>query len=86
MNDDLSWGLFYYSGAASAAGQAYTGAIIVTPDGHWPAPSEHERLSSALNKCGIKEWEMYKVNNASCEGPPLGIPENAGMQLTSLHV
>ena len=86
MTDDLSWGLFYYSGAASAAGQSYTGAIIVTPDGQWPGKCEHERLSEALEKCGIKEWEMYKVNNASCEGPPLGIPENAGKQLTLLNV
>jgi hypothetical protein len=26
VTDDLSWGLFYYSGAAEAAGQSYTGA------------------------------------------------------------
>lgn len=35
--DDLSWALFYYAGAASAAGQVYTGAILATPDGAWPA-------------------------------------------------
>ena len=35
--DDLSWALLYYAGAASKAGQAYSGAVFVTPDGRWPA-------------------------------------------------
>ena len=29
--------LFYYAGAASAAGQSYNGAVLVTADGTWPA-------------------------------------------------
>ncbi|KAI5054889.1 hypothetical protein GOP47_0030034 [Adiantum capillus-veneris] len=82
--DDLSWGLFFYSGAAAAAGQSYTGAVLVTPDGKWPAKSEENRLRMALEECGIKDWELYSVNNASCEGPPLGLPEDAPEQVTSL--
>ncbi|MCO5583083.1 hypothetical protein L7F22_036990 [Adiantum nelumboides] len=82
--DDLSWGLFFYSGAAAAAGQSYTGAVLVTPDGRWPAKSEEKRVQMALDQCGIKDWELYSVNNASCEGPPLGLPEDAPEQVTSL--
>ena len=26
--DDLSWALFFYSGAASVVGQSYTGAVL----------------------------------------------------------
>lgn len=29
--EDLSWAVFYYAGAASAAGQAYSGAVFCTP-------------------------------------------------------
>ena len=46
--DDLSWALFAYSGAASAAGQVYTGAVLCTPDGRWPAPAAEERIAAAL--------------------------------------
>jgi hypothetical protein len=46
--DDLSWALFAYSGAASAAGQSYTGAVLCTPDGRWPAASQEERIDAAL--------------------------------------
>eukprot|EP01041_Mallomonas_annulata_P003646 gene3646-7273_t len=31
--EDLSWAVFYYTGAASAAGTSYTGALVVSPDG-----------------------------------------------------
>lgn len=79
VKDDLSWGLFYYSGAAAAAGQSYTGAILVTQDGSWPPESEAIRLNSALDKCGIKVWELYRVNNAGCSNPPLSIPEGSSL-------
>jgi len=75
--DDLSWGLFHYSGAAAAAGQSYTGAVLVSPDGMYPPDMEGERLDSALDKCGIKIWELYNVNNSSCTNAPLGIPEGS---------
>eukprot|EP00250_Pteridium_aquilinum_P012828 c20969_g1_i2 orf=326-1624(-) len=84
VTDDLSWALFFYSGAAAAAGQSYTGAVLVTPDGQWPSKSEHNRLIMALEQCGIKDWELYTVNNTSCEHPPLGLPEDACAQVTSL--
>lgn len=81
VTDDLSWGLFYYGGAAQAAGQSYRGAVLVTPDGSWPSKNEAQRLNSALERCGIKDWELFGVDNTCCTNPPLGIPEGS-----SLHV
>ncbi|XP_051126657.1 uncharacterized protein LOC127248387 [Andrographis paniculata] len=76
--DDLSWGLFHYHGAARVAGQAYTGAVVVTPDGLYPdAASRGTRLESALDRCGIEEWELFMVDNCSCKDPPLGLPEGS---------
>lgn len=53
-SDDLSWALFFYAGAASAAGQAYTGAVLVTPDGNWPDSSHSVRtwLHAVLRSSG----------------------------------
>lgn len=79
VSDDFSWGLFHYSGAARAAGQSYTGAVLVSPDGAYPNEKERERMVSALDKCGIKEWELFTVDNCSCQGPPLGIPEGSSL-------
>ncbi|GAB2279316.1 hypothetical protein Dimus_013959 [Dionaea muscipula] len=75
--DDLSWGLFHYNGAARVAGQSYTGAVLVSPDGQYPNEIESPRLASALNKCGIKDWELFAVDNCSCQDPPLSIPEGS---------
>ncbi|KAF3440481.1 hypothetical protein FNV43_RR18765 [Rhamnella rubrinervis] len=77
--DDLSWGLFHYSGAARVAGQSYTGAVLVSPDGAYPNEVQKTRLVSALDSCGIKEWELYEVDNGSCLDPPLGIPEGSSL-------
>ncbi|XP_060184531.1 violaxanthin de-epoxidase, chloroplastic [Lycium barbarum] len=79
VTDDLSWGLFHYHGAARVAGQSYTGAVLVSPDGQYPAEREKERLVSALDKCGIKEWELFDVDNCSCENAPLGLPEGSSL-------
>ncbi|KAG8055632.1 hypothetical protein GUJ93_ZPchr0001g31735 [Zizania palustris] len=76
VSDDFSWGLFHYHGAAQAAGLAYTGAVLVTPDGSSP-DVDNPRLASALDKCGIKKWELYMVDNCSCMGAPLGTPKDA---------
>ncbi|KAL2651149.1 hypothetical protein R1flu_019277 [Riccia fluitans] len=81
--DDLSWGLFYYSGAAAAAGQSYTGAVLVTPDGAWPDNSQAEVLNAAFEACGIKLWELYRVVNSPSsehESAPLGLPEDAKLR------
>ncbi|KAL3818837.1 hypothetical protein ACJIZ3_004742 [Penstemon smallii] len=75
--DDLKWGLFHYHGAARVAGQSYTGAVLVSPDGMYPDESQRRRLSLALEKCGIKEWELFNVDNCSCLNPPLGLPEGS---------
>ncbi|KAK9829000.1 hypothetical protein WJX72_003323 [[Myrmecia] bisecta] len=83
--DDLSWALFYYGGAASVVGQTYRGAVLVTTDGRWPAEDQEVRIGAALDRCGIKMWELYRVDNTGCEGAPLGIPEDA-RPATSIRV
>jgi hypothetical protein len=77
--EDLSWGVFYYAGAASAAGTNYRGALIVSPDGKWPIMTKevYERIELALARGGIKMWEMFEVSNSNCNNcaagpPPLG--------------
>ncbi|CAI5928712.1 unnamed protein product, partial [Closterium sp. NIES-64] len=77
VTDDFQWALFYYSGAARAAGQSYTGAVLVSKDGEWPGPEHAVRLKAALDRCGIKEWELYRVDNSCCENAPLGLPDDA---------
>ncbi|KAJ6774934.1 VIOLAXANTHIN DE-EPOXIDASE CHLOROPLASTIC-RELATED [Salix purpurea] len=79
VSDDFSWGLFHYNGAARVAGQAYTGAVLASPDGAYPDEKESKRLASALEKCGIKEWELFTVDNCSCQDPPLGLPEGSSL-------
>ena len=77
--DDLSWGLFHYRGAAAAAGQSYAGAVLVSPDGMYPPEMGGSRLASALEKCHIKNWELYEVSNddCCCADAPLEIPEGS---------
>lgn len=77
VSDDLSWGLFHYHGAARMAGQSYTGAVLVSRDGKYPDKSYSLRLDQALDRCGIKEWELYDVDNGCCKDPPLGLPEGS---------
>ncbi|KAK9839677.1 hypothetical protein WJX81_005418 [Elliptochloris bilobata] len=76
--EDLSWALFAYSGAAAAAGQSYTGAVLCTRDGRWPAAAAEPRVNAALRLAGIEPWELFKVDNSGCldaqPSPPLGIP------------
>ncbi|KAG8497268.1 hypothetical protein CXB51_008551 [Gossypium anomalum] len=66
VSEDFSWGLFHYHGAARVAGQSYSGAVLVSPDGTYPKHTQSNRLSSTLEKCGIKEWELYTVDNCAC--------------------
>jgi hypothetical protein len=81
--DDLSWAVFYYTGAAAAAGTSYSGALLVTKDGSWPVmstDSESEggktalRIERAMASGGIKMWELYEVPNGCCEGTEPGGP------------
>lgn len=72
--DDLSWVLFYYSGAAAAAGQSYTGAILASPTGEWPSAEPCKaRILAALDRAGIKEWELFNVHHDGSDGAPLEI-------------
>ncbi|KAI7748305.1 hypothetical protein M8C21_012112 [Ambrosia artemisiifolia] len=80
--EDFSWALFHYSGAARVAGQSYTGAVLVSQDGEYPNEMEKDRLVSALDRCGIKEWELFDVDNCSCKDAPLGLPEGSRLHMT----
>ncbi|GKA99498.1 violaxanthin de-epoxidase, chloroplastic [Tanacetum coccineum] len=82
VSEDFSWGLFHYSGAARVAGQSYTGAVLVSPNGEYPNETEKQRLVSALDRCCIKEWELFDVDNCECSGPPLGLPEGSRLHTT----
>ncbi|KAJ0601699.1 putative violaxanthin de-epoxidase [Helianthus annuus] len=82
VSEDFSWGLFHYSGAARVAGQSYTGAVLVSRDGEYPNEMQKDRLYSALDRCCIKEWELFEVDNCSCEGAPLGLPEGSRLHMT----
>ncbi|CAM9244824.1 unnamed protein product [Phaeothamnion confervicola] len=72
--EDLSWGVFYYAGAAAAAGQAYAGALLVTPDGSWPSDDRMPAVRAAFARCDIRMWELSEVDNSDSAGAPLGLP------------
>lgn len=74
--EGFAWAVFYYSGAASAAGITYRGALICTPSGRVPEdPEATRRIDAALASCGIRPWEMYTVDNAQCDEAPLSVPD-----------
>jgi len=52
-------GLFHYNGAA---GQSYTGAILVSPHGAFPNERERTKIVAAPEKCEFKEWEHFFVH------------------------
>lgn len=71
--------MFHYHGAVQSAGMSYTGAVLVSPDGMYPPEMGGQRLVAALEKCSIKDWELYTVDNCSCNNRPLGIPEGSNL-------
>lgn len=82
-SEDLNWTLFYYSGAASAAGIAYNGAVLGTPDGLWPSDqADIDRIERGLDSCGIKMWELCDIDNSQCDGAPLAVIENSASKET----
>ncbi|KAL4427643.1 hypothetical protein ABPG75_001732 [Micractinium tetrahymenae] len=71
-DEGLDWCVFYYSGAASRAGLSYSGAILASRDGQWPASQEARlRIDAALEAAGIKPWELSTVDNFACADAPL---------------
>lgn len=77
-DDGLTFGVFFYQGAAKAAGLSYTGCVVCTRTGEWPSdPKVLDRIERALKPAGIEMWELYKVDNSCslCENAPLGVRE-----------
>jgi len=70
--EDLAYCLFYYSGAASAAGLSYAGAVLATRDGLWPG-AYTERIHAALRQTGIEPWELSMPDNSRCADAPLKV-------------
>jgi len=62
-DDDLSWCVLHYSGAARRAGQSYVGALLCTPDGKWPEKCREgeglERIRKAFQSCDLELWELF---------------------------
>ena len=54
-----------------AAGLSYSGAILATPDGQMPAAHLTPRVHAALDRAGLKPWELSRVDNSQCAGVPL---------------
>ena len=71
-SDDMTAAVFYYRGAAAAAGQSYSGAVLVSKDGNFPSSETiMDHVIDALRRCGIELWEMKAVTNSNCEDAPL---------------
>ena len=75
VDEDLKWILFYYTGAAAAAGQSYAGAILASHDGNWPSNTETyiDRIYASLDRAGIKPWELFEVRHFGSDGAPFHI-------------
>jgi len=67
--DDMTWAVFYYSGCAAAAGTSYSGSLLVTKDGNWPANTDNKftKIYNAFNTFDIKPWELFEVSNNDCD-------------------
>lgn len=75
-DEQMKWVVFYYSGAATAAGITYRGALICTQTGNLPEdPAAMKPINAALTRCGIEPWEMFGVDNACCSDAPLSVPD-----------
>lgn len=73
-DENLEWCIFYYSGAASAAGITYSGAVLGSYTGDWPVGNEaRSRIVAVLAKAGIKEWELSNVEWNDYENAPLSV-------------
>ena len=59
----MAWALFYYAGAAAAAGQTYVGAILATADGQWPAAVRGS--FSAMRLAALDMWNPDVLPAAS---------------------
>lgn len=84
--EDLDWAVFYYSGAASAAGITYRGALLCSPTGAVPTGRDIEQqVNAALEACGIRPWEMFTVDHSCCAEAPLSVPESGDTKLRAIE-
>jgi hypothetical protein len=61
--------VFYYAGAARAAGASYRGSILASRSGEWPDEAARPRIAAALAAAGIRMWELSNVTNTRAPAP-----------------
>lgn len=66
--DDLSWCVLHYTGAAARAGSAYTGALLCSRDGSWPAQLDPTAPTSggSIGEVGVRGYARAEAAFASC--------------------
>lgn len=78
-DDDMSWIVLFYVGAARRAGIFYRGCLVLTPDGEMPTnPNALVDISAAVGRAGMKMWELERCHNPPQDvdnPPPLIAPE-----------
>ena len=63
---------------------SYSGAVLATPDGQWPAAEQLPRIEAALERAGIKMWELSNVDNSHCVDAPLELSQEAVKALAAV--
>ncbi|KAF9678778.1 hypothetical protein SADUNF_Sadunf07G0071100 [Salix dunnii] len=70
MNYGQSWGLFHYK----------RDTPIIQERWGLACRKREQEIGFCLEKCGIKEWELFTVDNCSCQDPPLGPPKGSSLR------
>lgn len=76
VDDNLSWAILHYTGAAPSVGQSYSGSLLVSKDGQVPADVDPSRISAAFLRAGVAPFELYPLRQDNfdtdgCEPPPI---------------
>lgn len=77
-DDDLTWLVLFYVGAARKAGLTYRGCLVLTQDGQMPGPAALPGVEAAVAKAGLRLWELEATSNPPVDPanpPPLIAPE-----------
>lgn len=77
-DDDLTWLVLFYVGAARKAGLTYRGCLVLTRDGQMPGAAELPGVEAAVARAGMRLWEIEATSNPPVDPanpPPLIAPE-----------
>lgn len=70
-DDNLRWSVLYFTGLAKRAGLVYRGCIVLTKDGQIPAGQDYYNLQAAMERAGLKMWELQVLDQAPGWPEPL---------------